>query len=122
MPIRDLATKINPDITASSGDIVDTRLGYSLTYLTHTKATTTLTFLEGDDSALSDSAAVSVDDLIIADSDGTKALNVVTYTDAVTACVGYVGKKRYVKMTVANAATDTTIVTIKGDLLFSPVN
>ncbi len=120
MASKDLATKIVPDITVASADIIDTQGAESLTYMLHTKATTNVAFQDGDDSGLSDAADVAAKFLIVNDSDGTLTLNDVLYTAAVTANIGYVGKKRYVKATVTNAATDTTILTIKGDLHKSP--
>lgn len=44
----------------------------------------------------------------------------VAYTEAGTGVIGYIGKKRYVSAVIANPATDTTIVNVKGDLLYSP--
>jgi hypothetical protein len=71
MPLRDLATKIDSDITVVSDEIIDTRKGYSSTFFTLTKNTTRLAFQHGNDSSLSDAANVNGAYLIVGDSNGT---------------------------------------------------
>jgi len=122
MSKKDMATRINPDITVASEDIIDTQGAESLTYILGTKATTNVAFEHGDAANLSDASDVGADFLIVADSNGALTGNDVLYDAAVTANIGYVGKKRYVKATVTDAATDTTIAVIHGDLLKAPVN
>jgi hypothetical protein len=117
-----MATKIDADITVASTDIIDTQGAESLTYLLATINTTSVALVHGDDSALADVSDVGADFIIVGDSNGTVVGNDVGYTAATTAQIGYVGKKRYVKATITNAATDTTIVTVKGDLLLAPPN
>lgn len=112
MPVRDLFNNITPkyganvtttsDNTAVVSSIVDT-LGYeSATYviitgtLVDADAVFTVTVDEGNVSNLSDASAVAAADLL-----GTTALASFTFA-ADLACfkIGYVGNKRYVRVTV----------------------
>lgn len=113
--MQDLMSNIHPtgvavatvtDTTAVVSGIVD-RQGYdSLTFLiaagTLADADATFTVLveEGDDSGLSDAAAVADTDLL-----GTEALAGFTYADDGEARkIGYKGHKRYIRCTVTPAA------------------
>ena len=116
----DLVTKISADITIASGDHVDLDGAESCALILRTQNTTTVTLTEGDESDGSDATAVDDEFILVGDAVGTIAANVVSYTSAVTGIIGYVGKKRYLTVTVANAAVDTTIVLVKGDLHESP--
>jgi len=109
---RDLSSKVNPkvstapvvvtDTTAQVGSIIDTAGYTSLTYLiaTGTLADADATFAvqvdEGDAANLSDASAVADADLI-----GTEALAGFTFA-ADSACrkIGYIGGKRYVRLTI----------------------
>lgn len=97
------------DTTAQVSNIIDT-LGFnSLTLVLHVgdwsdvDATCTVLVEHGDNSALSDAAAVS--DAML--SGGTEAGMAPTFADDNTCCkLGYIGDKRYVRMTltpIANA-------------------
>lgn len=116
---RDLMNEIHPvpvlqpkaavtDNTAYVGAIVDITGYSSLTYLIHsgtntdTNATFTVLLEEGDDSGLSDAAAVADADLI-----GTEALASFTFVDD-NECfkLGYKGSKRYTRLTVTPAGND----------------
>lgn len=93
------------DNTAQVGTIIDHQGYHSATYLlvtgndADTDATFTVLLEEGDDSALSDAAAVADADLI-----GTEVLASYTYADD-NKCfkLGYKGTKRYTRMTVTPA-------------------
>lgn len=90
------------DNTAQASNIIDT-LGYEsctlaldLGTLTDADATFAVTLEHGDDSALADTAAPSARDLI-----GTPALAGFDFNaDNLCRKIGYVGGKRYVRMTV----------------------
>ncbi len=122
MAIKDQTTTLALDASVASTDIVDTQGYMSLTYCLNVINTTSLAFEHGDDSGLSDATDVAADDIIVGDGAGTVTGNDVAYTATGTANVGYVGKKRYVKVTVTNAATDATIVTILGNPLKAPTS
>lgn len=100
-----LATAIT-DNTAQVCAIID-KLGYdSLAYLIATgtladaDATFTVLLEEGDAANLSDAAAVADKDLI-----GTEALAGFTFAaDGATRKLGYVGNKRYTRMTITPAS------------------
>jgi hypothetical protein len=121
MPIKDNATTVQSDITYASGGALDTRGYMSATFVLATINTTAVALTESDDnSTYTDVAATNI---IKGDGvAGAIAGNDVTYTAAGTGRIGYVGKKRYVKATVTNAATDTTIVSELGGPLYAPVN
>lgn len=111
MAKKDQATLITVDSSiVSATTIVDTQGYESLTFVLPVINTTSLALTHGDDSGLSDGAAVGSDFLI-----GQTA-----YTATGTGKLGYVGKKRYVQITVTNPATDTTIVAVKGNPLKAP--
>ena len=99
------------DATLVSGTtIVDTQGYEALSFIFATINTTAVTLAHGDDSGLSDTSAVT-SDFIIGD---------VAYTAAGTGKVGYVGKKRYVEITIANPAVDVTITAIQESPLLAP--
>lgn len=105
-----IAPQVGTDDTAMVGAIID-RDGYeSVTYVINTGtladagATFTALLEEGDDSGLSDAAAVADADLI-----GTEALASFDQTaDGKCFKLGYIGAKRYTRLTVTpsgNAAS-----------------
>jgi hypothetical protein len=121
MANRDQATEIIVDLTVSSGDTLDTQTAEAVTVTLPVIATSAITLEEGEDSGGADKTAVGDDFIIVGDGLASSvASGVVTYTAGGTAWIGYVGKKRYLTVTVANPATDTTIGVIKGHLLKSP--
>lgn len=97
------------DNTAIVSNIID-RQGYeSLTFgiavgtNTDANATFAVTMEHGDDSGLSDTAAVAAADVA-----GTLALAGYTYADdAESRKVGYVGAKRYVRLTITPTGNDS---------------
>lgn len=123
---RDLFNSINPlpavppaattsDNTAFVSSIIDTAGYESLTFVIATgsladaDATFAVTMEHGDNAALSDTAVPAATDLI-----GTTALAGFTFAaDNKTFKLGYVGLKRYVRMTVtpsANTGADNICV------------
>ena len=114
--MRDLFNNIHPlraispaaattDNTAWVSQIIDTKGFDSLTFLllagslADADATFTVLVEDGDDSGLSDAAAVADDFLL-----GTEALAGFTFADDnETRKIGYVGPKRYVRLTVTPA-------------------
>lgn len=94
------------DNTAIVSSIVDTYgyEGVTLAFVTGTDADADATFAvtleHGDVSNLSDTAAVAASDLV-----GTLALAGYTFADdAKTRKVGYIGSKRYLRMTITPSA------------------
>ncbi len=102
-PVIALANTTVADDTAQVGAIIDTNDFGSFTYyvltdtLVDADATFAVTFTHGDDSGLSDGTTVSTDDLVgnadfdFNDDDSIKQ-------------IGYVGKKRFVRMTITPSA------------------
>lgn len=104
------------DNTAVVSAIIDT-YGYEgceLILITGTNTDTNATFAvlveDGDNSGLSDNAAVADAQLL-----GTEALAGFTYADDVeTRKIGYVGNKRYVRVTVTPSGNDSGNIFIAG--------
>lgn len=67
---KDLATRIQADITVVNDEIINTSGGQSNTYLFLSKATTRVQLVHGDDSSLSDADVVPGKSLIVGDDDG----------------------------------------------------
>jgi hypothetical protein len=110
------------DNTAQTGQIID-RQGYNaLTYviatgsLADSDATFTVLLEEGDDSSLTDAAAVADVDLI-----GTEALASFVYSDD-NKCfkLGYKGSKRYTRLTITPASNASAAVICAVALLGEP--
>jgi len=134
--MRDMMNNVHPVVaidpqsptaaTAIVGNIID-RLGYnSVTFaillgtLAAAAITGTVLIEEGDDSGLSDAAAVADADLV-----GTEALAGYTQTaDGETRKIGYLGTKRYVRMTVTptsnNASMPIACVALLGNPNVAP--
>lgn len=104
------------DNTAIVSAIIDTQ-GYEsceLVLVTGTNTDTDATFAvlveDGDDSGLSDNAAVADAQLI-----GTEALAAFTFADDVECRkIGYKGNKRYVRMTVTPSGNDSGNIFLSG--------
>lgn len=127
MAIRDLMNNVHPvpliapvaartDNTAIVSAIIDTQGYESCTLLlvtgTNTDANATFAVLveDGDDSGLSDNAAVADAQLL-----GTEALAGFTFADDVECRkIGYVGNKRYVRMTVTPSGNDSGNIFLAG--------
>ncbi len=119
----DLATHLEPVqaiipaayTAATDGEIIDTIEFNSLTFAVNTGAFTTdvvLTLLEGDESDMSDAAAVDSDDII-----GTLAAPAAANT---VEWFGYIGKKRYVQLSIVSGDATLGAVAIKGHALTVP--
>ncbi|MEA4805091.1 hypothetical protein [Acetobacterium wieringae] len=112
--------------TTTAGAIIDTKGFDSLTFVFQTGTITdgdyTLLIHEGDNSGLSDAAAVADADLL-----GTEALASFTADtdDNKVSKIGYRGNKRYVRLSVVstNVTTGGTVgaVAIQGHPQFAPV-
>lgn len=97
------------DTTAQVGEIIDVKGFDSLTYLIATgsladaDATFTVLLEEGDAANLSDAAAVADADLL-----GTEALASFIFSDD-NKCfkLGYIGSKRYTRLTITPAANSS---------------
>ena len=91
---------INTD-TTTNGNIIDTQGYLGLTFImqagTVTLGDVTMKIEHGDDSGLSDAAEVSDTFLI-----GTEALSILDAANEVSR-IGYVGKKRYVRLSAVTA-------------------
>ena len=113
--------------SAIVGEIID-RAGFeSLTFvisagtMTDANATFAVTMEHGDDSGLSDTAAVAASDLV-----GTLALAAFQFDDD-KECrkIGYVGSKRYTRLTITPTGNDSgaaplSAVALKGNPASSP--
>jgi len=112
------------DNTAQVSAIID-RLGYdSLTFLIVTgtlsdaDATATVLVEDGDNSSLTDAAAVADGNLV-----GTEALAAFTYADdGECRKIGYIGGKRYVRLTITPANNTGNIPVAAIALLGNPEN
>lgn len=101
-PLRVISPVSVADTTAQVGQIIDKRGFESLTYVIATgsiadaDATFTVLLEEGDAANLSDAAAVADADLL-----GTEALAAFQYDDDnETRKLGYIGSKRYTRLTI----------------------
>ena len=101
-PIRCISPVVISDDTASVGEIIDRQGFDSLTYIIATgtladiDATFSILLEDGDDSGLSDAAAVPDSDLL-----GTEALASFVFSDDdKTFKLGYNGSKRYSRLTL----------------------
>lgn len=117
--MRDMMNKIHPvaaippvaartDNTAIVSSIIDTAGYGSCTFViatgtnTDANATFAVTMDHGDNSGLSDAAAVAASDLV-----GTLALAGYDFSDDAEARkVGYLGTKRYVRLTITPSGND----------------
>lgn len=100
---KDNVTKMKVSTCTSGVTIIDTAGFESLTFVSAVINTTAYALSHGDDSGLSDAAAVTSDFYI----------GKVAYTATGMGKVGYNGKKRYVQITVTNPATDASIFAIQ---------
>jgi len=122
--LKDLKSNIASDIalniqlintnTTTAGVIIDRKAFNSLTFIiasaTLTDGTYTVLIEDGDNSSLTDAAAVSDDFLI-----GTEAAaSFVATEDNVSKRIGYIGHKRYVRLSIVSAGTTSggTVVAI----------
>lgn len=103
--------------TTTNGVIIDTQGYHGLEFILKSGAITdgayTVTLTHGDNSALSDGTTVSADDLLgsiaFADTEDNTAKR-----------VGYIGKKRYVRMNVVSTSTSSGGVFSGVAVKFSP--
>jgi hypothetical protein len=108
--------------TTTAGEIIDTKGFESLSFLNrasdYTDGTYTPLIEDGEDSGLSDAAAVTDTFLI-----GTEA-NAALSADGVSK-IGYIGKKRYVRLSYVSTSTTTGAtldsVAVLGDPIKAPV-
>lgn len=88
--------------TTTNGEIIDTAAFHGLEFILKSGAITdgayTVALTEGDDSGLSDGTAVSADDLL-----GSIAF--ADTEDNVAKRIGYIGKKRYVRLSIVSTGT-----------------
>lgn len=105
MATVDQQTVLDATVLVSATTILDTVGSESLTVAFEADGSTTVISLEhGDDSGLSDAVAVPAQFLI----------GELTPAAAGAALVGYVGKKRYVRVTVTNPVAGTSIMALQG--------
>lgn len=93
--------------TTTAGDIIDTRSAEAVEFVivsgTLTDGTYTPLVEDGDDSGLSDAAAVADADLLGTEADAAFAAT----DDNAVKKVGYAGSKRYVRLSLVSASTTT---------------
>lgn len=103
--------------TTTNGEIVDVAGFHGIEFIlksgTVTDGAYTVTLTEGDDAALSDGATVAAADLL-----GSIAF--AAADDNVAKRVGYIGKKRYVRMNVVSTSTTSGGVFDGVAVKFSP--
>jgi len=105
-----IAPQVGTNNTAMTGNTIDTDGYESLTFIIATgtlsdaDATFAVTFEHGDNSALSDTAVPAADDLTDVVS---TAINFTFEFDNKCKWIGYIGKKRYVRMTITPSANDS---------------
>ena len=104
-PIRAISPVVLTDSTAAVSEIIDLQGFQSLTFVIATgtladaDATFTVLLEEGDEANLSDAAAVADEDMV-----GNEALASFTFADDdETRKLGYLGHKRYVRLTITPA-------------------
>ena len=122
-PLRAISPVSVADNTAQASQIID-RQGYrSLTFVILTgsvadaDATFAVTMTHGDDSGLSDSAAVATTDIV-----GTLALAGFQFDDDnETRKIGYVGGKRYVRLTITPSANASAALLAAVAILGNPM-
>ena len=123
-PLRCISPVSESGTTALVGQIID-RQGYeSLEYIIATgsiadaDATFTILLEEGDDSGLSDAAAVADANLL-----GTEVLAAFQFDDDnETRKLGYVGTKRYTRLTITPVANASAAVICAVAILGNPAN
>jgi hypothetical protein len=133
MATKDLKNNISDSIgvniqaissnTTTAGSIIDTSGFESVTFIqaigAYTDGTYTLLIEDGDDSGLSDAAAVADDFLI-----GTEAATDLSAANS-SSMIGYNGKKRYVRASIVSTSVTTGAtagcVVVRGDALTNPV-
>lgn len=103
MATKDLQSTKRVLVVTSGTTIINTDDFEALTFIFQTQDTTSIAFVHGDDSALSDGVAVPAQFIV-----GETA-----FTAAGAAAVGYVGKKRYVKATITNAVANTSVFAVE---------
>lgn len=124
---RAISPVVITDDTAAVSEIIDTRGYDSLEFVIATgtladaDATFTVLIEDGDDSGLSDNAAVSDDFLLGTESDAS-----FTFSDDDTVKkIGYVGNKRYVRLTITptnnTGNAPVSAVAVQGHASMAPV-
>ena len=105
-------TQTNAD-TALVSQIIDMQTYQSLTWIiavgtfSDADATTTVLMEHGDDSGLSDAAAVDDADMLPSGT-GQEASTAFTYAnDDIVRAIGYVGTKRYVRLTITPSGNNS---------------
>jgi len=105
-------TQTNSD-TAFVGNIIDMSLLTSLTFVlqvgtwTDANATSTVLVEEGDDSALADAAAVDDKDFLPSGTGQEAAASPIFSDDLAIKTIGYIGSKRYVRLTLTPSGNDS---------------
>lgn len=97
--------------TTTNGDIIDLKGFEACTFVFQTGTVTdgdyTVLIQEGDDSGLSDAAAVADSDLIGTEADASFAADT---DDNAVSKIGYIGDKRYVRFNVVSTNTSSGAV------------
>lgn len=133
--MKDLHNNIKPEValditaistdTTTAGNIIDLQGFGSVEFVilsgTLTDGTYTPLIQEGDDSGLSDAAAVADASLL-----GTEAAAAFAATDDDTVKrIGYIGNKRYVRLSIVSASTSSggtlSAISLKGRPADAPV-
>ena len=115
---KDMGSVIQVAAYTSAAEI-DTQYAEGMALALPTQDTTAVAVTECDTSGgtYTDVAEAFI---LVGDDDGVLSGNDVTYSESGTGLVSYVGKKRYVKFTVTNAVSNTSLILIKGSLSKAP--
>lgn len=108
MATKDKASVKRIVVVTPGTTIIDTDDFEALTFAFEVGTTTAVTFQDGDTPTLTDAATVAAD-FLIGDTSG--------YAAAGAALVGYVGKKRYVRMqAITNPVANTSVFAMPEEL------
>ena len=107
---KDQVSEITVQLAVSATTVIDTQGYQSLTFALPVKDTTALSLKDAEVSDMSDEAVIAA----------AFRIGKIAYTAAGVGKLGYVGKKRYVEITVTDPATDVTIMAILGNPLLAP--
>jgi len=110
MASKDFKTNAAVEPVVLDTTIIDTHDCEALTFAFSNAAASVVVITEGDDSALADGV----------EADTSWIIGDLTFTADGTQLLGYVGKKRYVKINITDPVANTSVFAIKSSLHFAP--
>ncbi|WP_018300119.1 hypothetical protein [Fangia hongkongensis] len=112
MANQDFASLIKAEELTLDTTIVDMQGANALTFVFNHANNSVVTVTDGDESNLSDGATV----------DAKWLIGDTTFTAAGVGVIGYVGKKRYIKINMTNPVANTSTYGIKSSLYEQPAS